>query len=48
MKFTITIWIALLSFFAISAQEPKESVFSENEFIKFKIKYLSFNTSTAL
>lgn len=47
MKFSIHLYIALFSFFAITAQEPKESVFSENEFIKFKIKYLSFNTSTA-
>jgi len=47
MKFIINICVALLSFFVVSAQEPKESVFSDNEFIKFKIKYLSFNTSTA-
>jgi len=47
MKLAVNLWIALVSFFALSAQETKESVFSENELIKFKIKYLSFNTSTA-
>jgi len=47
MKFIINISIVLLNFFSLSGQETKNSVFSENEYIKFKIKYLSFNTSTA-
>ena len=48
MKFSIYLFLSLLSFLSVSAQNTaNECVFSENEFLEFKIKYLSFNTSTA-
>ncbi len=49
MKSIIILWNIWLSCFVLIGQENmKESVFSENEYIKFRIKYLSFNTSTAI
>lgn len=48
MKFNITVAIVLFGFFSVFAQKQNQDcVFSENEFLEFKIKYLSFNTSTA-
>ncbi len=48
MKLIIILYSLLFSFFTVLGQEEMvENVFSEKEFIKFKIKYLSFNTSTA-
>ena len=48
MKFSIIITIIFFNFFSVFAQKKSEDcVFSENEFLEFKIKYLSFNTSTA-
>lgn len=48
MKFSITVIFLVFSFLTIVAQSDETScVFSENEFLEFKIKYLSFNTSTA-
>ena len=46
MKFTIAFFLIISSSFIINAQNI-ESCFQENEFLEFKIKYLSFNTSTA-
>ncbi|WP_010521359.1 DUF3108 domain-containing protein [Aquimarina agarivorans] len=48
MKKVIVYITVLFGFIAgFSQVVPNEPVFSENEFIEFKIKYLSFNTSTA-
>lgn len=46
MKSLFSIILVIFSFFMSQAQNF-ESCFQENEFISFKIKYLSFNTSTA-
>lgn len=45
-RLAIFLGIILVTFCAYS-QEQTESAFSENEFIKLKIKYLSFKTSEA-
>ena len=46
MKFIIALFLIISSSFITIAQNS-ESCFQENEFLEFKIKYLSFNTSTA-
>ncbi len=46
MKFIITLFLALNTL-ASSFAQSNESCFKENESLEFKIKYLSFNTSTA-
>lgn len=46
MKFIIALFLIVSSSFVTIAQNT-ESCFQENEFLEFKIKYLSFNTSTA-
>jgi len=46
MKILVVYISLILGFFSISAQQ-RESAFSDNEFIRFKIKYLGFKTSEA-
>jgi len=46
MKFIIICLVSICSFFTAHAQNV-ESCFEEGEFLEFKVKYLSFNTSTA-
>ena len=46
MKKFLTLYIVFCSVIFASAQQT-EPVFSDNEFIEFKISYMTFNTSTA-
>ena len=46
MKFIIALFLLVSSSFVTIAQNS-ESCFQEDEFLEFKINYLSFNTSTA-
>lgn len=48
MKYILVYISVILGFLTTFSQQlKKESVFSDKEFLEFKIKYLSFNTSTA-
>lgn len=46
MKFIFALFLSISSYLVSTAQNT-ESCFQENEFLEFKIKYLTFNTSTA-